>query len=110
MTAAELLQLVAQLDSATVDKMAHALGWPTGFALTHGGSAHRAKWANPFRNYYCGTADDPYWLAAQALGLAKIGSKPRSDLPYTTWTVTELGQAVVRLRLQAIVLARKVTP
>ena len=108
MNAREILRLAVALDAAAVDKMAHALGWPDGYALAKGAKARRTKWANPYRNYYCGVADDAEWLAAQALGLATLARTPREGFPDATWTVTDLGRAVVRVRLQAAQLAYRV--
>lgn len=106
--AAKLLRLAADLPAPTVNKMAHALGWPSNYTLAQGAKARRAKWANPYRNHYSGPALDSDWLAAQALGLAKIGRLPSPDFPDATWTVTDLGCAVVRVRLQAVQLAYRV--
>ena len=107
MTATEILRIAADMDTATVNKMAHALGWQTSHVLVGSGTSGDAKMARPYRNYYSCSADDTQWTRAQALGLAKNVSEPQSDPSDAVWTVTRLGQAVVRLHLQAIVLARK---
>lgn len=99
--ARELLELAAQLPTPRVDKLAHALGWPGCYGLERGDRPRRVKWAAPYRNYYAGSAEDQDWKAAEALGLARLADLPREGFPYATWTVTELGQLVVRLRLEA---------
>lgn len=96
---ADILRLAAALTAGETDRLAHALGWPKLYAI-QSGRFGRPKWLHPFRRYYCapGGADHPEWAAVHAAGLAT----PRDNMgPGTTWTVTPLGQAVVRVRLQA---------
>lgn len=101
MIAADLLTLAAELPTPTADKLAHALGWPDCYSLERGGHArHTVRWADPYRNYYAASGTDADWLAAEALGLARVVDDPREGFPYTTWTVTHLGQRVIRLRLR----------
>lgn len=109
MTAAELLELTTKITAPMARKLAHTLGWPPPKAFHHQRPG-RVKWANPYRNYYAGSAEDPDWKAAAALGLAEIRGGPREGYPYTTWTVTELGKRAIRLRLQAARWAAQVTP
>lgn len=95
----DLLRLAADLPTATLDKLAHALGWPDSRNIHR--PRGRVKWRNPYRNYWSGTDLDPEWSGAMLLGLATKAA-PTGDHPYTTWRVTDLGKAVVRLRLQAL--------
>lgn len=82
--------------------MAHALGWPR-YATT---KWHRVAWVNPHRNYYCGSAHDPDWLAAEMAGLAdREPSEVSGQTTQTYWRVTPLGRQVLRVWL----LARKVS-
>lgn len=108
-TAAYLLERAAQLPREVLCKLAHALGWPHPQAFHHQRPG-RVKWANPYRNYYAGNADDPDWRWAESEGLARKAGDPQPGYPYTTWTVTELGRRVVRLRLEATRYAPQVTP
>lgn len=109
MTAAELLALAASLPASTVDKLAHALGWPSNYALARGAKARRVKWANPYRNHYAGSDADEDWRRALGYGLAARAGRPTDGYPYTSWTVTDLGRAVIRVRLQAARLAYDVS-
>jgi ligand-binding sensor domain-containing protein len=97
---AGILRLAADLSDEQADKMAHALGWPD--TLNVHRPRGRVKWANPYRNYYCGQPDDAAWMAAQALGLADVAPDGR----WAVWRVTPLGRRVVRLRLLAVQQSR----
>lgn len=95
-----LLALGASLEITLVDKLAHALGWPSVAAMRRG-QAGRVKWANPYRDYASGEDNDPAWAFAAELGLARRAGEPREGFPYVRWTVTRRGRQVIRLRLQA---------
>ena len=101
LSAQALLEAAAALSVGAVDKMAHALGWPSCYGLERGQKMRRVKWASPYRNYYAGSIDDPMWEDARSLGLARLAASPREGFPYHTWTVTPAGKVVVRLRLEA---------
>lgn len=101
MTGPDLLRLALETDAAGIDVMAHALGWPGLRALRW----RRVKWANPYRNYYAANGPTPVLSALVASGLM-IERKPL-DQPYIYYHVTEVGIAVVRLRLMAARLARE---
>lgn len=88
MTGPDLLRLALETDAAGIDVMAHALGWPGLRAFRW----RRVKWANPYRNYYAANGPTPVLTALVASGL---------------YHVTDLGRAVVRLRLLAARLARE---
>ncbi len=96
-----LLAQGASLEIKLVDKLAHALGWPSVAAMRRGRPG-RVKWANPYRNYYAsGEDEDPAWAFAAKLGLARRAGEPSECFPYVRWTVTRRGRQVTRLRLQA---------
>ena len=98
-TTADIMRLASALTEPELDRLAHALGWPKLFAIRCRRFGN-PKWKYPSRRYYCEWhrgADDPDWAAVRAAGLAT----PRQAGGGTTWTVTPLGQAVVRVRLQA---------
>lgn len=106
----DLLELALSAPKAQIDKMAHALGWPSVATMRgHGGRIGRVKWGNPYRNAFCGDRTDADWTAAEAAGLAE-NSTPRFETVCDTyWRVTRLGQLVVRLRLQAAKFAEMET-
>jgi hypothetical protein len=102
------LKLAAQLDEATINKMAHALGWPDLLTIAaQRGALHRVKWRNPFRNHYAGYKTDREWDLACQLGVAEVYRESDETFKYTGYRVTDLGRAVVRLRLQAAFEATK---
>ena len=101
MTDIELLRAAAELPPRTVDKMAHALGWPSLYHIAHGGRYGRIRWAHPYRNHFAGDGADPDWLAAAAMEMAYVVSPPSAMYPHTTWAVSPLGMMAVRLRLEA---------
>lgn len=96
----DLLHIAASLTAAQLDKMAHALGWPDSHNIRRPG---RIRWRNPYRNGWAGHAGDPEWTQAEADGLAVSRPPVPGVMPYTTWSVTALGMAVVRLRLRALI-------
>lgn len=108
-TAADLLNLAATLPRDAADRLAHALGWPDTYQIRGKGHLGRIKWANPYRRHYVanGGPDDPEWRDVRAAGLAspQDGGRMRPDM--TIWTVTARGQAVIRVRLQAEILAAR---
>lgn len=107
--AADLVSLAAALSDRDTDRLAHALGWPDTYQIRARDRLGRIKWSNPYRRHYVanGEPDDPEWRDVRAAGLAypRDGGKMRPDM--TVWTVTPRGQAVVRLRLLAEILAAR---
>jgi len=101
---AELLTIAANITTAQLDKMAHALGWPD--SLNAGRRGGRIRWRNPYRNGWSGSSDDPEWNAAESSGLA-VPRVPEPVCPHTYWSVTPLGIVVVELRLRALLYARR---
>ncbi len=94
------MALGASLEITLVNKMAHAMGWPSVAAMRRGRPG-RVKWANPYRDYAIQEANDPAWNFAAELGLARRSGEPREGFQYVRWTVTRRGRQVIRLRLQA---------
>lgn len=103
----DLLQLAEAMPGPVVDKLAHALGWPDPANVHRPRS--RVRWAKPYRNYWCGSAEHPDWLWAQRYGLACLRPFGPDRQGWPEWQVTPLGQAVVRLRLLAVRLANEVS-
>jgi hypothetical protein len=102
----QILKLASGLSVQQVDKAAHALGWPSLRTIALGGPG-RVKWRNPWRNYYAAGGHDPDWEGLAALGLAETFPPP-FGAEYTYWRVSKLGRLVLRVRLQAAILAREV--
>ena len=100
---ADLLTLAAGLSRTAFDKASHALGWPdTANAGRHRG---RIRWRNPYRNGWSGSALDADWLTLERRGLATGRADDLSRYHY--WSVTDLGRAVVALRLRALLEVRR---
>lgn len=91
------------MPAPVVDKLAHALGWPD--LLNVGRPGRQPRWANPYRNHWSGSAEDPQWQWAQQRGLAELVTSGE----WSEWKVTRRGRAVVRLRLLAVRLAKEVS-
>lgn len=104
--ATKRLQLAGELPRPTVDVMAHALGWPNLYAIENSKRLRRPKWREPYRNHFCCAGDNPAWLEAQVAGLATVQG-PQKPSTFSTWTVTDLGIAVLRLRLRAEIEVRR---
>lgn len=97
----DVLVLASDLPNSVWEKLAHALGWPTPRQIARKkGVLPRAKWRNPYRNVYAGSLNDPDWKAAERLGLA-ASIPPSNTYPDARWSVTALGRACVRVRIEA---------
>lgn len=95
----------ATLTLEEVRKVAHALGWPDPRyprKVKKGANPWRAprgrvRWADPYRNNWCGQKDDPDWLSLEARGFAEQRPGPiGSDEAQCYWVVTVAGRTAVR--------------
>lgn len=101
----DILRLSVGLTTEQVSMMAHALGWPSPGTMQRGRGIGRPKWARPYRNGYSITSAHPAWEAAVEQGLAT--RHDRSDIGAgQVYSVTPLGQCVMRLRLRAARMSR----
>lgn len=91
------LSQAAEMPAASLDKAAHALGWPDSRNIHR---PRRVLWRNPYRNGFGSYISDPDWEWMVSRGLARRRAMP--GVPEAVaYSLTPDGIAVVRLRLQA---------
>ncbi len=112
MTAADVLMAAATLSRDDFDRMAHAIGLPSIYAIEQArgkmppvrGPRYCRSWV-PYRNHYAaGPHEQGAWQTLFVAGLASP-RPPREGYPQQVWSLTPAGIAVVRTRIEAEVRA-----